>query len=414
MRKLIAALIILLLSVGAALWLHRQGGLVIINVGEWTLQTSVLFFAIVLVAGIILLYALIAFLRELLGVPRRLRGWSRRRREHKARAHLVQGLLRLAEGRNSDAERLLTRDVDRSDSPLLHYLTAAVAAQRQGEYERRDRYLALADKARAKATLAVGLIQAQLQIESRQWEQALATLNYLSEISPNHPRVVAMLLKCCEALKEWDRIDALLPVARKQNVVDDAEARRLAREVALHRLQQAARSGDPAALDAAWSSLGKPLRQEPELLQIYTEGLVRAGRAEEAERVLRTQLGREHHAQLARLYGALPLSAPEPALAQVEKWLRERPEDPALLQAAGRLALQAKLWGRARGYLDAAAARQPDPVTLHLLGSLLEQLGEIDAARERYRQALEQSVAPAPLRLSDAEQRALAQVRADE
>lgn len=409
MRKLIAALLILLLSVYAALWLHRLGGLVIISLGEWTLQTSVLLFVLIVVAGLALLYALLTVLRSLIGIPHRVRRWQVRRRENRARAHLVGGLLRLAEGRSNDAEKLLLKDADRSDAPLLHYLGAAIAAQHARAYEQRDTYLALADKTNARAGLAVGLIQAQLQIESRQWERALATLNYLNETTPNQPRVLAMLLRACEALDEWEHIDSLLPAARKQQVIDEAGLRRLERAAALHRLTQASRRS-AGALEVAWNSLAKPLRQDPELLRIYVDGLAKHGRADDAEPLLRAQLNRDYDAELVQRYGALEVSAPDKALAQVEKWLQDRPEDPALLQAAGRLALKARIWGRARSYLEAAAARRPDALSDYLLGALLEHMGDADAARTRYREALEHTAVPR-LQLSDAEQRALAQVR---
>lgn len=412
MRKLITALVILLLSVAAALWLQQQGGLVIISAGGWTLQTSLLMFVIIVVGALVALYLLSAIVRALLGIAPGVAEWRQHRRERKVRRHFTSGLLRLAEGRGADAEKLLTKDVNHSDTPLLHYLGAAIAAQREGSYEKRDEYLAAADKASPNASLAVGLMQAQLQIESRQWEQALATLSYLHENSPNHPRVLALLIRACEALDEWERIDMLLPAARRQHAIDDAEARRLERAVALHRLNRAAQQ-DPGALETTWNSLAKPLRQDPELLRSYVDGLAVNERGDDAERILRAQIGKEYDPQLVRRYGALEVSAPEKALSQVEKWLQDRPEDPVLLQAAGRLALQAKVWGRARSYLEAAAARLPDTVTLHLLGSLLEQMGETDAARERYRAALEQATSARRAHLTKADQRALAQIRAN-
>ena len=413
MRKLIAALLILLLSVAAALALHRLGGLVIITLGDWTLQTSVLFFILVVVAGLALLQAVLALLRNLFGLPGRVGYWRQQRRERKARTHLINGLLRLAEGRDSEAEKLLLKDVDRSEAPLLHYLAAAIAAQHQGSYEQRDNYLARADKTSSKAGLAVGLIQAQLQSESQQWEQALATLNYLNETFPNHPRVQAMLLRACEALDEWNRIDLLLPAARRQRAVSDSELRRLERTAALRRLNQALLAGGADSLDATWNGLSKSVRQDAEVLQVYVDGLVANDRTEQAEQLLRSQLTKEYNPQLVQRYGALPVATPYKTLAQVERWLLDRPDDPALLQAAGRLALQANLWGRARSYLEAALARRPDAASFHLLGILLERLGEPDAARERYRQALEQTDKSSGLQLSVAEQQALAQVRAE-
>ena len=412
MRKLIAALLILLLSVAAALALHRLGGLVIITLGSWTLQTSVMFFVLVVIASLALLQALIGVLRSLFGVPGRVSDWRQQRRERKGRARLINGLLRLAEGRGDEAEKLLLKDVDRSEAPLLHYLAAAIAAQHQGSYEQRDVYLARADKSSNKAGLAVGLLQAQLQSESRQWEQALATLNYLNDAFPNHPRVQAMLLRACEALDEWERIDVLLPAARRQQALSDSELRRLEHEAALRRLNQGLLPGSADSLEATWSSLNKSVRQDAEVLQTYIDGLVASGQVDQAERLIRGQLVKEYDPQLVQRYGALPVAAPYKALAQVDKWLLDRPDDPALLQAAGRFALQAKLWGRARSYFEAAMARRPDdPASYHLLGILLEQMGELDAARERYRQALEHMGKNGGLQLSDAERQALAQVR---
>lgn len=411
MRKLIALLLILLVSVATALWLHRLGGIVLISFGDWTVQTSILIFAVVVVAALAVFYAFIAIVRGLLGMPGRFGDWQRQRREHRARAHLTKGLLRLAEGRSSEAEKLLLKDVGRSETPLLHYLAAAIAAQRLNSYEQRDKYLALADKTSAKAGLAVGLIQAQLQIESRQWEQALATLNYLNESSPNHPRVQEMLLRTCEALEEWDRLEILLPAARRQQAVSDSELLRLERALALHRLNQALASGDGGILEKTWNGLGKALRQDPTLLHVYIDGLAASGQNEQAERLLRTHLAKEYNRDLVRRYGMLPVSAPYKALAQVEKWLLDRPDDAVLLQAAGRFALQANLWGRARSYLEAAVACQPDPDTCHLLGALLEKSGETDAARDYYRQALEHGANGAHVQLSQTEEQALAQMR---
>lgn len=388
MRKLILALLILLLSVAAALALHRLGGLVIITLGDWTLQTSVLFFVLVAVAGLALLQALMGLLRSLLGVPGRLGHWRQQRRERKTRNQLINGLLRLAEGRSKEAEKLLVKNADSSEAPLLHYLAAAIAAQQQSGYEQRDAYLAQADKTSPQAGFPVGLIQAQLQLEARQWEQALATLHYLNDTAPNHPRVQAMLLRACEALDEWGRIDMLLPAARRQKAISTIELSRLERAVALWRLRQARAQG-AAALDSTWNSLDRTMRQDADVELAYLDGLAATGQAEQAERIMRTRLNKSYDPQWVQRYGLLPLSSPERALSQVEKWLLERPDDPALLQAAGRLALQAQLWGRARSYLEAATARHPEPGSLHLLGTLLEQMGEMEAARERYRQALE-------------------------
>jgi len=388
MRKLIVALLVLALSVAAALWLQQLGGFVLFTLGAWTIQTTPVVFVLLLAAAIVAGYLLLAMLRGVLGLPGRYQHWAGQRRKNRARANLTDGLIRIAEGRYGEAEKLLQRDAGKSDVALLHYLAMAVSAQRQGSYEQRDHYLRQADKSSGKARLAVGLTQAQLQMEGKQWEQALATLSYLYEQQPHHPRLLALLAECCRALGEWDRLDHLLPELRRQRALGEDELDRLGREVAMHRLENAIRDGRPA-LQRIWSELPRALTDDTELLLVYSNGLALQGQDDEAERVLRGKLQKEWSPRLLQRYGGLRTSAPDKAFGQLEKWLRERPDDPALLYAAGRQALRAKLWGRARSYLEASISRAPKAEAYHTLGALLEQLGERETAHEYYRKALE-------------------------
>lgn len=410
MRKLFILLLALVVSVAAALWLNQKGGFVLVSLGEWTLQTSVILFVGAILALIAAVYFLVTLLRQVFGVPRRLRGWSRNRRQRRARASLIDGLIRLAEGRPAEAEKQLLKHIDRSEAPLLHYLAAAVSAQQRGSYEDRDRFLADADRVSPRARLAVGLIQAQLQVEAMQWEQALATLNYLQELAPRNPRVLSMLLKCCLALKEWERLERLLPELKKQGVIDDARAQALARQVAEQRLRQA-QGSDLVTLERTWNGLGKSQREDPELTLLYVDGLIGFGSEDEAERVLRNRLQKDWQPSLVQRYGSLRIGEPEKAFAQTEKWLKERPDDALLLYVAGRHALRAKLWGRARLYFEASLGRLPSSQAYHALGALLEGMGESDAARECYRKAIEAVSGDRPLgELSEGERQALARL----
>jgi len=387
MRRLLIALFILLLSVAAALWFKEQAGYVLITVGRVTLETSLVFFLGVLAAFILVSYLLISVLRRLWRVPGGMRHWAGERRRSRGRKEMTAGLIKLAEGNWLESERLLTHNVDNSDVPLLHYLAAAVAAQRRGSFDDRDRYLALADRSSRKARLAVGLIQGQLQMESQQWEQALATLSYLHDSAPRHERVLRMLMESCLKLNEWDRLRQLLPELRKQGIVGDERARELETEIGLRRLERAVEQS-ASALQQVWESVPRAIREQQSLALVYLDGLLRWRQGEEAERFIKTRLQREWDASLAARYPDLAALMPaERLFATVEKWLKERPEDGGLLYAAGRLALSNRLWGRARSYLEASLARGGGTAVRQTLAALLEFLGEKDAAREMYRDA---------------------------
>ena len=60
-----------------------------------------------------------------------------------------------------------------------------------------------------------------------------------------------------------------------------------------------------------------------------------------------------------------------------------------LLLACGRLCLKSKLWGKARGYLEASIGVGPSAAAYRELGALLESMGEQRQAMECFKSGLE-------------------------
>ena len=388
MRRLFLLVALLLASVLAALWFANQGGFVMLRIGEVTLQTSLFVAVLALVAAWLAVSLLLGLLRRLLRAPGRIRlGWASRR-THKAQRELVDGLIELAEGRYAEAERHLEGTSGASAQPLMHHLLAAIAAQRRGQWQRRDDLLAAADAANPRARVAVGLLQAQLQVEAEQWEQALATLGWLRERAPRNHRLLTLLARVLQAVDDTAGLTALLPELRREQALSEAE---LADIEALAFDERVAELGDTANADSlgrVWKQLPRPRRRDPNLQARYARALVAAGCPATAEQQLRRWLGRHWTPVLVEVYGELPVDPPQRVFNRITAWLRERPEDPALLFAAARQAARCELWGQARGYLEAAVARADDPAMARMLAELYERLGEEAQARQAYRQAL--------------------------
>lgn len=389
MIRLFLLLAALLLSVMAALWFHHQGGYVMINAGRTTVETSLFLAVAVTLVAALLAYFLLRFLLRLVRTPDSLRRWWHQRRRGGARDRLVRGLLRIMEGRYAEAERSLSRSARSADVPLLHYLCAAFAAHGLGASARRDEYLALADRSDSQARLAVGLVQARFSLEDQQWETAFASLTYLNEKWPRQTRVRELLARVCEPLGEWDRLLSLLPGLRREGHMDEATLARLERVAAIGSLRAAARQ-DESALTQAWNRLPRSANNDMEVALCYIDCRMQFSTADaEAERLLRQGLHREWRSDWVDRYGRLELADSNGSLRQVESWLKQRPEDAALLLAAGRLAIANGLWGRARSYLEAAVSREPSGEACYLLGSMQERLGESDQALASYRRAAE-------------------------
>ncbi len=387
MRKLFIALILLLASVAAALWLQEHDGFVILQVGRWSIQDSLIVFIAALLILWLALEAVIGLLRGARRAPRRMRRWLGERRHDRAQHDLLSGLSQEAEGRYLEAERTLLSHVRSADVPVLHHLIAAVAAQRRGAWDTRDEHLAAADRSTPDADVAVGLLQAQLQLEAEQWEQAIATLTWLRDRAPNNRRAVGLLAPCLLALGDYDRLWHMLPDLRGRGTLPEPRLVELERRVISERFTHAAAVGG-GDLKALWRRLDREQRRETELRAVYANALIDAGREGEAERDLRAWLRRRWDDRLVSVWGRLGAVNGERVFAQTERWLKEGPQDVWLLEAGGRQAMSAELWGRARTYLEAAAARSSRAEVQLLLAELYQQIGEPERARQAYRRVL--------------------------
>lgn len=388
MRKLFLALLLLLASVAAAIWFRNQDGFIILRIGELAIQTSLFVAVGAVLAAWLLLSIALGLLRRLWRAPRGVRRSWQRRRELRARRRLMSGLLQLAEGRYREAERTLAPAATASDLPLFHYLLAAIAAQREGDWSLRDRYLAEADAADGRARLAVGLLQAQLQIEAEQWEEALASLSWLRERAPGNRRALALLARCLQALDDQTRLGELLPELRRQRALPEPELTALERRQFEARMQTFGPGAGAEDIARVWEELPRSRQREPALRAAYARALMRADCHATAEQLLRGWLREGWEEPLVAAYGELAVDPPERAFEQIEGWLRRRPEEPALLFAAARQAARCELWGRARSYLEAAASRTGHAEVHRMLAELYERLGETERARRAYRRAI--------------------------
>jgi HemY protein len=385
-KFLFAAFAALAIGVGATLFVKQDIGYVLIGYGEWTVEGSLALFTLLGVILFLLLHLVLRVISRLWQMPERVAEWRRKQRIQRAQRSLTRGLVEMAEGRWKVAERHLTRYAGQSETPLLNYLAAARAAQLQGEHGRRDDYLHLAHESMPSADVAVGLTQAELQLAHQQYEQALASLMHVRSLSPKHNYVLMLLKRLYLNLGEWKRLEEILPDLRRRKVISDKELQAIEGQVVRERLKQ--ESGSVDSLVRYWQTIPKEMRQDQSLLIDYCRMMLKVDAGPRVEPLIASTLNRSWNGELAMLYGQIELNDPSHQLAVAEGWLKQHPEDPALLLTLARLALKNKLWGKARSYLEANIAIAPSPESYQQLGLLLERLGESDKAAHCFRAGL--------------------------
>jgi HemY protein len=394
MVKFIVKLLFLVIVVlGAVLLVRDDPGVVLLRYRDYSVETSLAFALVALIVVVIAIYYCVRLLRGLWRLPRGMQRRSQNRRFSKARRQLNQGLIDLAEGRFEQAENHLVRLVDFSDSPLVHYLAAARAAQLQGKHDERDSYLKAAHEARPDAELAIGVTQAELQLAHQQTEQALATLTHLHSVAPRHDYVTMLLARAYHELKDWQALVEILPDVRRKKLIK--EAKLVEMEVAGYCGILELATSSQSSFDKAWSRIPKALQADARMIHLYLDLMAdHRWHNNHAEQLALKSLDKQWDDGLIEVYGRFQAKDANAQLARVEKWLDDFGHNENLLLALGRIAVRARLWGKAQGYLEASIGAKATPAACLALAELFEQqLQQPVKAAEYYQQGLKLSLA---------------------
>ena len=393
MVKLIIRLLLLIILVLAGVLLVRDDpGQLMLRYRDYSVETTLAFAVLILVVAVISIHYSIKFLRGLWHLPGAFKNQSQSRRYGKARRQLTQGLIDLAEGRFEQAENNLIRLVDFSESPLVHYLAAARAAQLQGKHDARDNYLKAAHEANPDAGLAIGVTQAELQLAHLQIEQALATLTHLHTVSPKHDYVTMLLARVYHELQDWRALVELLPDVRRKKLLKSSRLREMELDGYRGVLKLAATNQQDA--ETAWGKIPKDLQTDGKLLGYYL-GLFAEKRwyGGAAEQSLLKALDHQWDDELIEVYGRFQARDATTQLTRVEKWLDDYGHNEQLLLALGRISTRARLWGKAQGYFEASIGARATPAAcLELAELFAQQLQQPENAVKYYQQGLKLSL----------------------
>lgn len=380
MKLLLLFIATLLLAAAIATYTAGESGYVIITVLDWTIQTSAVFFMAALIVIFVLLYLGIRLLFAVWNAPGELNRWKKLRRQQLSEKYLNSGLLALVEGRWKAAEEALLKGVRYTNTPLINYLCAARAAQRQGKITQRDHYLSLAHAGDPEAKVALGLTQAELQINQQQTELALATLMNLHEQQPGQQQVKVMLLKTYTEMGAWKDVLQLLPELERAKLLPKENIMAAQLQAYAGLLREAGSNANKKQLENVWADIPKKLRKELHLLEVYTAEKLRFADTEDCEPLLKHALKTRWDVEIVRLYGLVEGKDPAKQLAFAESLQAGYARDSVLLLTLGRLSMRNSLWGKAATYLKECIEVHPMPEAYRELATLLERQGDYSAA----------------------------------
>ncbi len=390
MKWKILLLIALVIGAIGGSWLKNLPGFVIIAY-EKTSYEMRLWIAI---SFILIIFSLIIFMiylfSTLLSGANKVKNWKGNRYFKKARKQTIKGMLAFIEGHWQESENFMMKASKQSDTQLINYLVAAQAAQQQNAKERRDQYIRLAHESEPNAVVAIGLTQAQLQLDSAQYEQALASLNDLENEKPNHPFVLKLLCITYQKLQDWQAIISLIPKLTKQQVFTKEKLEYFESISVKGILQKESNKNELEALEDAWLKLPSASRKNINNIIFYVKLLIQFSQMDSAEKILKTLFKKNVSAEIISLYGNIKSNDMGKQFNFLENWLTNHPETPdEIYLALGNLAYELGLWGKSRYYLERILRVKPCAQSYYLMAKTLQKLEDEDHAVLCFEQGLE-------------------------
>lgn len=383
-------LFLLLVIIGAAMvcgpLLAGNKGYVLIAIGDYTIEMTVISAGILALLLYGVLWCTERLLLRLFHIKGSTRRWFSERRRRKARERTLAGTLALAEGQFQQAETLMRKSAPDSDQALLNYLSAAEAAQAQGQTERRDAYLQQAAEQHPRASLAVSLIRARLLLRQKQYSEAETLLQSLDQAHPQHAVIQQLLKECYLALGHWSQLLALLPQLSKRKQLSADELQQLQQQIYPPLFTERAASAGRDGVMALWQELPRALRQDATTQAAAAMALIGLGDEVQAQEILLDGVRRSPSPSLLAVVPQLQQPAPK-LLAQLQKSEQSAEPSADLLQAIGILLLRQREMEQAQAYLERAVALQPQATAYRALAELMEQQRLFEKANFYYRQS---------------------------
>ena len=373
----------LALLVAVAVWLVEHPGLVRVDWQGYRLETSFGVLVLMLLALAVLLYVLVRFYGSVLRAPfafLRARNERKRRQGYLA---LTQGMVAVAAGDPEEAKRLARKADSLLEDPPLTMLLSAQAAQLNGDDDAAERYFTAMLKRPETEFLGLrGLLTAAVRRQDS--ARALTLVKRAHEIRPQTDWVLRTLFDLQVKDARWTEALSTLQEMAQTRLLPVETANRHRAALQTERAREAAGKGDMAeALDRAKRALGHKADFVPAALE-KTRLLIEGGKHKRAAKLIESVWAVRPHPGLAALYERCwPGESALQRMRRFQYLAALNPEAVDSMIAVAGAALEAQLWGEARGHLDKAMAAGASARAYRLMAAVIDsEYGDVAKTRD--------------------------------
>ncbi|BDH47642.1 protoheme IX biogenesis protein HemY [Salmonella enterica subsp. enterica serovar Choleraesuis] len=388
MLKIFVLFLLLLAGIVLGPMIAGQQGYVLIQTNSYNIETSVTGLVIMLILLIIVLFAIEWVIRRVCRTGARTHGWFTGRKRSRARKQTSQALLKLAEGDHQQVEKLLTKNADHADQPVVNYLLAAEAAQQRGDEIRANQHLQRAAELSENDPIPVEITRVRLQLARNEDHAARHGVDRLLEVTPRHPEVLRLAEQAYIRTQAWSSLLDILPSMEKAGVGDEAHREELERMAWIGLMDKAMADGGSEGLNAWWQSQPRKTRHQPALQVAMAEHLIECDDHETAQKVILDGVKRQYDERLVLLMPRLKTCKPEAVEHMLRQLIKTHGDRPLLWSTLGQMLMKHAEWQEASLAFRAALKQRPDSFDYAWLADVLDRLHKPEEAAAMRRDGL--------------------------
>ncbi|AUV55673.1 protoheme IX biogenesis protein HemY [Raoultella planticola] len=375
---LLFALLIAGIVVGPIISGHQ--GYVLIQTDNYNIETSVTGLAIIMILTMVVLFAIEWLFRRIFRTGAHTRGWFVGRKRRRARKQTEQALLKLAEGDYQQVEKLMAKNADHAEQPVVNYLLAAEAAQQRGDEARANQHLERATELAGDDLIPVEIARVRLQLTRNENHAARHGIDKLLEITPRHPEVLRLAEQAYTRTGAWNSLLDILPSMAKANVSDEEHRAALEQQAWIGLMDQTLADRGSDGLREWWKNQNRKTRSQVPLQVAMASLLIESDDHDTAQQIIIDGLKKQYDDRLVMLIPRLKTNNPE----QLEKVLRQQIKSvgdrPLLWSTLGQSLMRHGEWQEASIAFRAALKQRPDAFDYAWLADTLDRMHQPEEA----------------------------------
>ncbi|WP_449632652.1 protoheme IX biogenesis protein HemY [Rahnella aceris] len=363
-------------------------GYVLIQTDNYNIETSVTGLVIMLIVLIVVLFLIEWILRRVLRTGARTRGWFAGRKSSKARKQTHAAMLKLAEGDHRQMEKLLARNADHAEQPVVNYLLAAEAAQQRGDDIRTNQYLERAAEIADIDQMPVDITRVRIQLARGEVHAARHGVDRLLGQSPRHPEVLRLAEQAYLLTGAYGSLLEILPSMAKADIHTDDEIRVLQEQAYIGMMNQLMAEEGSEGLKHWWKDQSRKTRHEVALQVAMATHLIECNDQDLAQEVILDGLKRQYDDRLVALMPKLRSGNPEQLEKTLRQLIKQNGTTPLLSSTLGQLLMKHGEWQQASEAFREALKQRPDAYDYAWLADALDKLHKPAEAAEMRREGL--------------------------